>query len=100
MSDRWGLAPGLLEGRVALVTGGGRGLGQAIAEALLEAGATVVVCGRSEPTALPEANGRTALFAPCDIRNAEEVAGLVGGVIERCGRLDILVNNAGGSPPA
>lgn len=87
-----------LDGKVALVTGGTKGIGKAIAERLLEAGATVVVCARSEPERLPYAAGRSAEFAACDVRKAEQCKALVDGVVERHGRLDLLVNNAGGSP--
>lgn len=87
-----------LSGQVALVTGGGRGIGRAIAEALLEAGCVVVVCGRSRPEAAPEHGGRRAEFVQCDVRAADQVRLLVDGVVERHGRLDIVVNNAGGSP--
>ena len=89
-----------LDDRVAIVTGGTRGIGFGIAPALLEAGCEVVVCGRTEPGALPSANGRSAVFMPCDVRKHEQVSQLVDAVGERFGRIDILVNNAGGSPPA
>ena len=89
-----------LSGRVAIVTGGARGVGRGIAKRLLEAGAQVVICGRSEPESPPEGGGRKALFLPCDVRDAEQVAGLVRETVSRCGRLDVLVNNAGGAPGA
>lgn len=82
--------------QVAIVTGGTRGLGRQIAQALLRAGAAVTVCGRTEPDDLPE--GLT--FRAADIRDPEQAQALVDGVVERHGRLDILVNNAGGSPQA
>ena len=85
-----------LGGQVAIVTGGTRGLGRQIAQALLRAGAAVTVCGRTEPDDLPE--GLT--FRAADIRDPEQAQALVDGVVERHGRLDILVNNAGGSPQA
>jgi len=81
-----------LSGRVALVTGGTKGIGAAIADRLAEAGATVVVCGRNEP-----AKG-THEFHPCDVRDPEQVAALVDAVVAEHGRLDVAVNNAGGSP--
>jgi NAD(P)-dependent dehydrogenase (short-subunit alcohol dehydrogenase family) len=85
-----------LSGRVAVVTGGTRGLGLAIAAALAGAGARTVVCGRNAPEALPAVlTTRTA-----DIRDPEQAAALVEGVVAEHGRLDILVNNAGGSPQA
>lgn len=87
-----------LDGRVAIVTGGTRGIGADIARELLAAGAEVAVCGRSAPDALPEAGGRTARFWSCDVRKHEEVADFVETVGREFGRIDILVNNAGGSP--
>jgi len=89
-----------LSGRVALVTGGGRGVGRGIAERFLAAGADVVICGRSEPETLPEANGRRPVFHAADVRDPERAEALVRAVAERFGRLDALVNNAGGSPAA
>jgi NAD(P)-dependent dehydrogenase (short-subunit alcohol dehydrogenase family) len=85
-------------GKVALVTGGARGVGRGIAERFLTAGAEVAICGRNEPETLPESGGRRAIFEPCDVRDAEQVDRMVGAVRERLGRLDVLVNNAGGSP--
>lgn len=83
-----------LHGQVALVTGGTKGIGAGIADRLAEAGATVVVCGRHEPEAGAQA------FRPCDVRDPDQVATLVEGVVADLGRLDIAVNNAGGSPNA
>ncbi|MDX1650833.1 MAG: SDR family oxidoreductase [Myxococcota bacterium] len=87
-----------LAGRVAVVTGGTRGIGRGITERFLEAGAEVVVCGRSAPDALPAAEGREALFVAADVRDPEQIARVVDTVRDRHGRLDVLVNNAGGSP--
>jgi NAD(P)-dependent dehydrogenase (short-subunit alcohol dehydrogenase family) len=84
-----------LTGRVALVTGGARGIGRGITEVLLEAGATVVTCGRSE--AEPPAGATHRL---CDVREAESVDALVNAIVADHGRLDIVVNNAGGAPYA
>ena len=83
-------------GRVALVTGGSRGVGRGIVEGFLAAGASVMTCGRTEPEDLPEG----AAFTVTDVRDAEQVDALVTATTERFGRLDVLVNNAGGSPPA
>jgi NAD(P)-dependent dehydrogenase (short-subunit alcohol dehydrogenase family) len=83
-----------LPGKVALVTGGTRGLGRSIAEALAKAGCTVTVCGRTEPDSLPG----TIRFHAADIRDPDQVNGFVDAVAARHGRIDILVNNAGGSP--
>ncbi len=85
-------------GQVALVTGGGRGVGRGIAQRFLEAGAEVVICGRNAPEALPEAGGRKALFVAADVREAEQVDRLIAAATGRFGRLDVLVNNAGGAP--
>lgn len=84
---------GLAE-RVAIVTGGTRGLGRAISASLASQGCKVVACARSEPESLPEG----VEFAALDVRDADAVAEFVDGVAQRYGRLDILVNNAGGSP--
>ncbi|SMH37759.1 SDR family oxidoreductase [Azospirillum agricola] len=89
-----------LPGRVAIVTGGTRGIGRSIAETLLNAQCEVAVCGRHEPASLPSVNGRTASFHACDLRDAGQARAFVDSVAERHGRLDILVNNAGGSPQA
>jgi NAD(P)-dependent dehydrogenase (short-subunit alcohol dehydrogenase family) len=85
-------------GRTALVTGGSRGIGRGIAEAFLEAGADVVVCGRRKPDQLPSGGGRKAIFVQADVRDAEQVAKMVDETVERLDRLDVLVNNAGGAP--
>lgn len=84
-----------LTGRIALVTGGAKGIGRGITEVLLEAGATVITCGRSD--AMPPAGASHRL---CDVRDAESVDALVRGIAEEFGRLDVVVNNAGGAPYA
>lgn len=89
-----------LAGRVAIVTGGAKGVGRGISERLLEAGAEVIVCGRSEPTSLPAAGGRSAHFVVADVRELDQIDRLLAVAADRCGRLDLLVNNAGGSPSA
>lgn len=86
--------------RVALVTGGSRGIGRAIAERLLEDGMRVVICGRNAPEDLPRHQETTAEFEACDVRLADEVQAMVDRIFERHGRLDLAVNNAGGSPEA
>jgi NAD(P)-dependent dehydrogenase (short-subunit alcohol dehydrogenase family) len=89
-----------MTGRVVVVTGGGKGIGRGISERFLGAGAEVVICGRKEPDALPEAGGRRAVFVAADIRDTEQAGRVIQGAVDRFGRLDVLVNNAGGSPPA
>ncbi|HEX2359870.1 MAG TPA: SDR family oxidoreductase [Solirubrobacterales bacterium] len=94
-------APGLLEGKICVVSGAGTGLGRATANELTRLGATVVGCGR-RPEPLAEmveevtAAGGSAEAEAVDIRDEEAVDALVDGVLERHGRLDLLVNNAGG----
>jgi citronellol/citronellal dehydrogenase len=91
--------PGLLDGQVAVVTGGGSGLGRATALELASLGAQVVVCGRRleplEETAAAADGGRVDARV-CDIREEEQVAAFADEVMERHGRIDLLVNNAGG----
>jgi NAD(P)-dependent dehydrogenase (short-subunit alcohol dehydrogenase family) len=84
-----------LTGRVALVTGGTRGIGLGIVRSFVAAGATVVTCSRSEAEAEP---GTT--HEVCDVRDPESVSDLVARIVARHGRIDVLVNNAGGSPYA
>ena len=85
-----------LSGQAAIVTGGAKGVGRGITERLLEAGAAVVVCGRSEPESLPAG----AHFVAADVRELDQIDRVIAFARERCGRLDVLVNNAGGSPAA
>lgn len=85
-----------IDGRVAIVTGGTRGIGLAIARRMARAGATVVICGRTEPDDLPAG----IEFIACDVRDPDAARSLVDTTAARHGRLDILVNNAGGSPEA
>jgi citronellol/citronellal dehydrogenase len=92
-------APNLLDGRVAIVSGGGTGLGRATALELAACGARVVVCGR-RPQPLDEtvsqAERGLCEAHPCDVREEEQVNALVDRVLERHGGIDMLVNNAGG----
>ncbi len=94
-------APGLLEGRVALVTGGGTGLGKASAMELARCGARVMITGRRAEVltgAVAEAAGLAGEVeqVAADVRDAADARTLVASVLERWGRLDVLVNNAGG----
>ncbi len=96
--------PGLFEGQVALITGGGSGIGLSIAHSLGELGATVAICGRKQEKldqakAALEARGIRVHAATCDIRDAEAVATYVASVQEAVGNVNILVNNAGGQFP-
>ena len=92
------LAPDANAGKVALVTGGGTGIGRATAMELARTGAKVVVCGRrAEPLEAVQAElGEDCLAVPTDVREPEQVAALVDRALERFGRIDVLVNNAGG----
>jgi citronellol/citronellal dehydrogenase len=92
------LAPDANAGKVALVTGGGTGIGRATAVELARTGAKVVVCGRRpEPLEAVQAElGEDCLAVPTDVREPEEVAALVDRALERFARIDVLVNNAGG----
>lgn len=94
----------LLTGRVALVTGGGRGIGAAIAGAFADAGADVAITARSAGALESVADGirgrgRRALPLPADMDDVECYEQLVEQVVGELGRLDVLVNNVGGSPP-
>jgi NAD(P)-dependent dehydrogenase (short-subunit alcohol dehydrogenase family) len=89
-----------LTGRVALVTGGVRGVGLGITKAFLAAGATVVTCSRTPPEVPVETGGGAADHVTADVRDPDSVSTLVEGVVARHGRLDVLVNNAGGAPYA
>ncbi|MEO3760148.1 SDR family oxidoreductase [Mycobacterium sp. B14F4] len=96
MSDRFSM-----EGRVAVVTGGGTGIGRAAAVVLAEHGADIVLAGRRvEPLKSTvndiEALGRRALAVPTDVTGADECRALVDTTLAEFGRLDVLVNNAGG----
>jgi citronellol/citronellal dehydrogenase len=97
-SFRSPLTPDANLGKVALVTGGGTGIGRATAVELARTGAKVVVCGRRpDPLEAVQAElGEDCLAVPTDVREPEEVAALVDRAVERFGRIDVLVNNAGG----
>ena len=103
MSDHYRsvFAPGLFAGKVAMVTGGGSGIGRCIAHELAALGAHVVLIGRKldklfDVAAEIAADGGRASFHSCDIRDEEAVQNTVQAVIAVHGRIDALVNNAGG----
>jgi NAD(P)-dependent dehydrogenase (short-subunit alcohol dehydrogenase family) len=89
-----------LAGKAVIVTGGTRGIGATVARRYLEAGAYVLVCGRTAPDRPPTSGERSAEFVQADVRQPDQAAGVVDTAVDRFGRIDILVNNAGGSPMA
>ena len=97
------MANRILEGKAAIVTGGSKGIGRAIAQALAEAGAGVALAAR-DPADLEraskeiEATGGRALAIPTDVTDQEQVQTLVDRTVAELGTVDILVNNAGAAP--
>jgi len=92
----------LLDGRVAIITGAGKGIGAAIALAFAEAGADVAIAARTVADLDlvadgVRARGRRALVLPADVNHLPGLAGLVDRVVADLGALDVVVNNAGGS---
>ena len=99
-------APGLFAGQVALVTGGGTGIGKACARELLQLGARVAIAGRKQEKLdaavaelAAEGHGASLFAMACDIREPEQIARLVDASLARFSRLDVLINNAGGQFP-
>jgi 7-alpha-hydroxysteroid dehydrogenase len=93
-----------VDDKVAIVTGGGRGIGAACALALAEAGADVMLAARTESQLdeiahQVEAFGRKAVTVQCDVNDNDATAALADRAMESFGRIDIVVNNAGGSMP-
>lgn len=94
--------PGLLDGQVALVTGGGTGIGLGISQLLAELGAHVVMASR-KPANLEaaradiESRGGKVTAVQLDVRDPEQVKAAVDGIAQRLGRIDVLVNNAAGN---
>ena len=91
-----------LDGKIAVVTGAGRGLGRAMALALADAGCDIVAAARTRPqiketAELVRANGRRSLVVPTDITDPASVQAMVDATIAEFGRIDILLNNAGGA---
>jgi citronellol/citronellal dehydrogenase len=96
---------GLFKNKVVLITGGGSGIGRCAGGLFARLGASVAICGRRpEPLAAAcaefQSHGVRAFAAPCDVRQAEQVADFVEAVVGEFGRLDVLVNNAGGQFPS
>jgi len=93
-----------LDGKVAIVTGSGKGIGQGIGLTFAEAGARVVFTARTEGDVQANAEkakafGAPALAVPCDVRDDSQLQTLVARTVEAFGRIDIVVNNAGGAVP-
>ena len=93
-----------LNGRVAIVTGGTKGIGYGIAEEFIKEGAQVVICGRNEETGAAAAAelqklGGDILFVPCDVGNIDSLDDLLKETVDHFGRLDVYVANAGINDP-
>ena len=93
-------APGILKDQVAIITGGGSGIGLATAAEMVRLGARVAICGRNAEKLEAAAKQLGVLAVPCDIREPAQVEAFVKQVVATYGRLDILVNNAGGQFPS
>ncbi len=99
-------APGILRDQVAVITGGGSGIGLATAHEMIRLGARVAICGRTPEkleaarAELDPSNSGCVLARPCDIREPAQVEDFVRATIQTLGKIDILVNNAGGQFPS
>jgi citronellol/citronellal dehydrogenase len=98
-------APGMLADQVAIITGGGSGIGLATAREMVRLGARVAICGRTQAkldAAAAELRGAggTVLAQTCDIREPAQVEAFVTAALAELGRIDIVVNNAGGQFPS
>jgi NAD(P)-dependent dehydrogenase (short-subunit alcohol dehydrogenase family) len=95
-----------LSGKTALVTGGSKGIGRAIALQLAEAGADLFLCSRGEEALektageIAQSTGRNVLFETADMAIRSEVVRTAASALEQCGKIDILINNAGHNIPA
>src|SRR5258706_6411263 len=93
------LIDGCYDGKVAVVTGGGSGMGRAMAQEFARLGASVLVAGRrpeplEETVAMIESAGGAAAAQPTDVRDPDQVEAMVAAAVERFGRGDVLINNA------
>jgi len=91
-----------LDGKIAIVTGAGRGLGRAMAVAMADAGADIVATARTqgqidETAGLVRDKGRRCLAVPCDVTDSDSVRSMVDAALGEFGHIDVLVNNAGGA---
>lgn len=92
---------GRIEGKVAVITGGTSGIGEATAELFIEEGAKVVIAGRSveKGQAIADRLGDNAIYQPADVLKEEDIKAVIDLAVEKFGSLDILFNNAGGPAP-
>src|SRR6185369_10774618 len=97
-------APGLFTDKVALITGGGTGIGFAVAREMLDLGAKVIICSRKaehlDPAAAELGKRGVVMSHLCDIREPVSVEETVKAALDRFGRIDVLINNAGGQFPS